>query len=129
MKTSPPKKQPLFEIVLNVIGYQEDGEWVALALEMDLRGYGKTFEAATADLRDLVCMQIHFAHFKNQPAMIMKAADPIWFTRYAELRAERMGTFDEVSVDQDFQIAGLPLPPPNVIANIRPRYTLADGEA
>lgn len=49
-------------IFVNVLGYQEDNEWVALALEMDLRGYGATFEEALAELQDLVNMQISFAH-------------------------------------------------------------------
>jgi hypothetical protein len=68
-------------ITLNVLGYQEEGEWVALALEMDLRGYGETFDEAFADLGDLVRMQIAFSRFKGQPELIWKAADPIWFEK------------------------------------------------
>ncbi|HKI86373.1 MAG TPA: hypothetical protein VKA53_06485, partial [Thermoanaerobaculia bacterium] len=53
------------EIKLRVLGYQEDGEWVALALEMDLRGYGETFQGALVELRDLVATQLSFADFKS----------------------------------------------------------------
>lgn len=124
MRTSPPH----FEIVLNVIGYQEDDEWVALALEMDIRGYGRTFDEALADLKDLVCMQISFTLFKNQPEAIRRPAEPIWFQRFAEMRAERMNMLGKESPDSEYQIAGLPLPPPHVLAKLHPRYTLADGD-
>jgi hypothetical protein len=70
-------------ITLNVLGYQEVGEWVALALEMDLRGYGETFEDAFKDLEELVGMQIGFSRFKGQPELIWKAAEPIWFEHLA----------------------------------------------
>lgn len=72
-----------FEIFLSVLGYEEDGEWVALALEMDLRGYGPTFEEAFSDLRDLVMMQISFALFKGQPGLIEYPADIVWWERFA----------------------------------------------
>lgn len=71
--------------MLNVLGYQEDGEWVALALEMDLRGYGRTFEAALKELTGLVETQIRFAQFKGQPEMIWKASEPVWFERFRNL--------------------------------------------
>ena len=50
--TSKPKEashEPC-ELSINVLGYREEGQWVALALEMDLRGYGETFEAALREL-------------------------------------------------------------------------------
>lgn len=64
-------------VTFSVLGYQEDGEWVALALEMDLRGYGDTFEQALEDLEDLVAMQIGFAQFKGQPDLIWRPAELI----------------------------------------------------
>ncbi len=65
-------------ITLSILGYQEDEEWVALALEMDLRGYGPTFEEALGELRDPVAAQISFALFKGQPDMIWKPAEGVW---------------------------------------------------
>ena len=42
--TSGPNSTGIF---LDVLGYRErEGEWVALALEMDLRGYGATYDQA-----------------------------------------------------------------------------------
>lgn len=62
-------------ISLNVLGYQEEqGGWVALALEMDLRGYGETFDEAFEDLAELINMQVSFSRFKGQPELIWKAA-------------------------------------------------------
>jgi hypothetical protein len=58
------------DIAFSVLGYREDEEWVALALEMDLRGFGETFEEALDELRDLIATQISFALFKEQPEMI-----------------------------------------------------------
>jgi len=71
-------------VVLNVLGYQEDEDWVALALEMDLRGYGPTFGDALEELTDLVATQIRFAHFKGQAELIWKSAEPVWFERFAD---------------------------------------------
>lgn len=68
----------------NVLGYREEAEWVALAMEMDLRGYGSTFSEALQDLADLVRTQLDFAHFKNQPGLIWKPAEPVWWARFAK---------------------------------------------
>lgn len=107
-----------YDISLNILGYQEEGEWVALALEMDLRGYGDSFREAIADLRDLVIMQIGFALFKGQPDMILKPADPTWFQIYAERRRDWLSSVSVggSSAREDYQIAGLPIPPPHIIA-------------
>ncbi len=69
------------EISLGILGYWDENEeaWTALALEMDLRGYGSTFEEALEDLRELVIMQVSFALSKEQPEMIWKPSDPSWF--------------------------------------------------
>ena len=76
MKTrkAPAAKNSL-EITLNVLGYKEHSEWVALALEMDLRGYGATLNDALGELRELVGMKVSFAMHKRQPELIMKPAD------------------------------------------------------
>jgi hypothetical protein len=38
---SKSTKSNICNVTLNILGYREDNEWVALALEMDLRGYGR----------------------------------------------------------------------------------------
>jgi hypothetical protein len=115
------------EIVVNVLGFHEDGDWVALALEMDLRGRGATFTEALVDLQELIGMQISFAHFKGQPDMIWKAAEPVWFQRFADIRRERMALLEEAPAkDDEYQIAGMPIPAPHVIAAMKSNYTQAD---
>lgn len=103
---------------LNVLGYQEEKEWVALALEMDLRGYGDTFDEALEDLSDLVLMQISFARFKGEPSLIWKPAEPVWFELFAQVRQEYLtaAVADTEEVDPMYSIAGLPIPPAHVIA-------------
>ena len=111
------KGKMIKEVVLRVLGFREDDKWIALALEMDLRGYGDSFHEAFDDLMDLVRMQISFAHFKSRPELILRPADPIWFERYAEVRREKLHTMlSEEVEDSAFQIAGMPIPPPHVIA-------------
>jgi hypothetical protein len=70
---------PIYELTLNVLGYREHGEWAAIALEMDLRGFGSSFQGAVQNLMELVRMQVSFAHFKRQPEMVLRPADPIWW--------------------------------------------------
>ena len=131
VKAMPEKrKEPArYDISLNILGYREEGEWVALALEMDLRGYGKSFNEAIADLRDLVIMQIGFALFKRQPDMILKPADPIWFQIYAERRRDWLASASEggSSAGDEYQIAGLPFPAPHIIAKRQVRFSQTDA--
>ena len=58
------------EVYVSVLGYREDDHWCALALEMDLRGYGQSFGEALKDLQESITMHIGFALFKNEPGMI-----------------------------------------------------------
>lgn len=100
-------------VTLNVLGYREDEEWVALALEMDLRGYGRTFGEALEELRDLVSTQIRFAQFKGQSDLVWKSAEPVWFERFADVRRERLNALvqDRTPSDPSFDVAGLVIPP------------------
>jgi hypothetical protein len=116
-------------ITLNVLGYHDEGEWVALALEMDLRGYGETFEDAFKDLEDLVGMQIGFSRFKGQPELIWKAAEPIWFERFAEVRREYLEALvrDSEVTEPEYSIAGLPIPPADVLESFRSSFVSAEA--
>lgn len=110
---NPASDITLSRVTLNVLGYQEDGEWVALALEMDLRGYGQTFTDALEELRDLVSTQIRFAQFKGQPDLVWKTAEPVWFERFADVRRERLHALvqDRTPSDPSYDVAGLVIPP------------------
>lgn len=108
------------EIGLNVLGYRDGDDWVALALEMDLRGYGPSFEDALDELVELIEMQISFAVAKGRPEMIWKSAEPTWFERYAEARRARYLTFygGHESVDENYRVRSMPMPDPGVISNL-----------
>lgn len=110
------------QMMLNVLGYREDDEVVALALEMDLRGYGATFDEAMADLEDQVRMQLGFALFKHGSLdMAYYPAEPVWFELFAEARhaALRSLTHDDSA---NFQPGGLPMPAPGVIESMKEKF-------
>ena len=124
-----------YGLALNVLGYREDGEWCALALDMDLRGYGRTFEEALEELRGCVVEQIGFARFKNQLETIWRPAEPEYFKRFEEVRkacidkalaagvarsrmSRVLGFLGSTRSDDDeeYVARGLPIPPAHEIA-------------
>ena len=117
------------EPFLNILGYQDDEGWVALALEMDLRGYGSTFDEAVRDLKDLVMAQISFARFKGEPGMIWYPADPIWFERFAAARQDRLSRLFSTSDEAHggFRALGMSIPPAHVIANLESDFEQANA--
>lgn len=123
---SHPKKSNFCGVTLNVLGYRENNEWVALALEMDIRRYGPTFGKTVTELQELVAMQISFAHFKGQPEMIWKAADPIWFERFADVRKSCLTSLMQPvahrSIHSDYEVTGIPIPPPHVIRQLQTQF-------
>jgi hypothetical protein len=118
------------DITLSVLGYRDEGEnaWVALALEMDLRGYGSTFDEAVQELNDLVGAQISFARLKNQPEMIWKPAEAVYWRLFEEARRNRLQELVMGSgpSNSDYAVGDLPLPDPHVIASLE-EYQLADA--
>jgi hypothetical protein len=126
----PDFKKEYLKATIGIIGFEEEGEWVALALEMDLRGYGDTFEAAVEDLSDLVLMQISFSAFKDEPQLLWRPADPVYWELYAEARRQRielLGREIPDSPEAGIQIGGLPIPPAHVIAALRDQFLPANG--
>jgi hypothetical protein len=116
-----------FESMLSVLGYREDGEWVALVLEMDLRGYGATWEEALDEVRELALMQTSFAHEKGQPEMIWKDAEPQYWEQFR--RAQRAGVVapagETASGRPELHAGVLKLPPPH--AADENRFAPANG--
>ena len=117
---------------------EEEGGWTALSLEMDIRAYGDTPEEALDELSDLVYVQISFAVFKDDPSLIWKRADQIWFDRFAEAFArqqwERLVMSQEVvaesgevtlSMVPGYTASGMPMPAPHVIAEIKRQFQVA----
>ena len=122
------------EVYVSVLGYREDGQWCALALEMDLRGYGQSFDEAVKDLRDSMTMQIGFSIFKNEPAMIFHPADPLYFSLYAQVRNNRIAALvarssgsTGIGTEAEYAITGIPVPPAHMIANRQEGFVLSSG--
>lgn len=118
------------EFTVNVLGSRKDGEWEAIALEMDLRGYGDTFEEALNDLLDHIKIQISFAQFKEQPDMIFHPADMTFFNLFAQIRADSLRSLGKnIDTDEsDFRFGSLPLPPSHVIEKYKKEgYAIANG--
>jgi hypothetical protein len=114
-------------ITLNVLVYQEEGEWVALALEMDLRGYGNTSEEALRDLEDLVGMQISFSRLTGQPELVWKAAEPIWFERSLYDARYRLHVIQALEQGRAEARAGRLTPHDKVAEELRRRWQRDNG--
>ena len=115
------KGQDVSEVSLSVLGYREGQEWIALALEMDLRGYGETMDDAIRELNDLVAMQLSFARFKSQPELAWKPAEPQYWTLFANAQRDQLLRFATSSTNQssaETEARTLPVPPPNVMAEL-----------
>jgi len=59
----------------NVLVFREDTAWTALALEMDIRGYGPTVEAALKDVIGMLQAQITFAVQMGHPETVWHRAE------------------------------------------------------
>ena len=134
MRIAPP------DLPLPILIYpnEEEGGWTALSLEMDIRAYGDTPEEALDELSDLVHVQISFAVFKDDPSLIWKRADQIWFDRFAEAFARQQ--WERLVMSQDVvtesgeitlsmvpgdTASGMPMPAPHVIAEIKRQFQVA----
>ncbi len=126
------KKELSSGICLSVLIYRDDDEgcFAAVALEMDIWGYGKTSKKAFQELVELVEMQISFAMFKEQPELIWKAADPVWFQRFADARRDQLREqVMDISRQEEpeYKASGMPIPPAHVIAQIGKQFRSADA--
>lgn len=102
------------EIVLNlrVLGYLEgSGKWAAHCLETDLVGYGKTFEKAIEELRELTEMQVSFAIYIKQPSLLDHPAPPELFEMYTNLLRATLQTYTvKRKADKKRRVGSIPLP-------------------
>ena len=124
----PPATQE-GSVAVSVLGYREDDEWCALALEMDLRGYGRTFREALDDLRGSMTMQIGFAHFKDELDMIFRPAESVYFSLYAQVRNDHLTALVKKGAvgESDYAVAGIPIPTPELIAAEKTGFSVSDG--
>lgn len=108
-----------YRIAVNVLGYREEKDYVALALEMDLRGYGSSFEEALRDLDEQVVMQLSFALYKYGAVdMAMWPAEAVYFERFAEAKREAIMARGH-EVGREFAAASIPYPSPDDLENMK----------
>jgi hypothetical protein len=76
-----------YKFQIRVLLYQDDGELVAHALEMDLLGYGKNEKDAVHDLQKLIESQVTFARQQNDDSLLNFPAPKEFFDRWETAHA------------------------------------------
>lgn len=107
---------PRLAPTLNVLGVREDNAWCAIALDMSLRGYGETFEAALQALLEAVEAQVSFAVQHDNLDQIFIPAEPHYFRLYADMKREALKRTLRSRVQSglpDFRVGDIPLPVPD----------------
>ena len=108
-------KETALEPTINVLGVREDDAWCAIALEMSLRGYGRTFEAALDALREAIEAQVSFAVQQDSLDRIFMPAEPHYFKLYADMKREALKR-KLLNRSQpglpDYRVGDIPLPAP-----------------
>lgn len=118
-RTKGDRQTPKPELTLNVLGVREDDAWCAIALDMSLRGYGDTFDAALKALLDAVEAQVSFAVEHDNLDQIFIPAEPHYFRLHADMRREaiKRKLLGHVQTGlPDYWVGDVPLPLPNAAA-------------
>ena len=116
-----------FRIATDVLGYREAEDHVALALDMDLRGYGSSLEEALRDLEERMAMQLSFALYKHGTVdMAMRPAEAVYFERFAEAKREAIASRGRGSV-REFSAASIPYPSPEDLEGMKRGFELQHG--
>ena len=71
-------------VVVSVLGYIEDGDWVAHALEMDVIGVGSTWKEALSALDENIQAQVSFAKYRGDDSLIFQPAPAEFFEKFRE---------------------------------------------
>lgn len=81
------KKNKTFEV--SVIVFREDSTWTAIALEMDVRGYGDTLRTAIDEVVEMTMAQVTFAVQMGHPESVWHPAEEKYWRMFKEARRER----------------------------------------
>lgn len=73
-------------VKISVLGYMENGHWVAHGLEMDVIGVGDSWEDALSELSDNIRAQIFFAKDLGDASLAFRAAPPHLFEEFKQAR-------------------------------------------
>ena len=85
-KTTSLRKVMELRVLLYEDDEEEDGTIVALALDMDLRGYGDGEADAIAELEEAVDSQLQFAQLQNDLRMAFFPADKKYYDMFEEVK-------------------------------------------
>lgn len=92
---------------------------MALALEMDLRGYGSSIGDALRDLEWQVALQLGFALYKHGAVdMALRPAEAVYLERFAATKREAIAV-DDWDVGDEFLATSIPYPPPGILERAR----------
>ena len=100
-------------VKVSVLGYMEDGQWVAHALEMDVIGVGDTWEGACAELKENIIAHVSFAKYLGDESLILQPAPPRLFERFRQAqKAELQSLFNQAQQDSlgDFRSEAISIP-------------------
>jgi hypothetical protein len=73
-----------FEV--NVLIYREGSEWTALALEMNVRGYGPSRQDALKDVIEMLSAQVSFAVEMRHPESVWNRAEQKYWEMWEQAR-------------------------------------------
>lgn len=76
-----------YNLPIRVLVYQEDGEILAHAIEMDIVADGESEELAMKNLRQLIENQISFAIQKGDEHLVWRGAPKSYFDRWDAAQA------------------------------------------
>jgi len=99
-------------LYLRVLGYaKSDNSWAAHCLETDIVGYGASFKEALDNLIELTEMQVTFAVYKNQPALLDRPAPIEIIETYQQILRKKLQLFTtEKKTKSSRQITSIPWP-------------------
>jgi predicted RNase H-like HicB family nuclease len=108
-KKSIPGKLKLY---LRVLGYKKNRSiWAAHSLETDIVGYGRTFEEALNNLTELIEIQVGFAFFKGEPALLDRPAPIEIIETYNHLFRSNLQYISRPDmIDSKHRATSIPLP-------------------
>lgn len=104
------KGQPIGTVQLRVLGYVENGAWVAHCLETDLVGIGSSFDAALKELKQATGAQLSFALFMKQPSLFSHSAPLHIIETYNRLHAEHLERLNAPVPNSSRAISAFSLP-------------------
>lgn len=83
------KKHALIPQEIRCIAFQDrnndEWEWSAVALEMDLWGFGHTMEEARKDLEELIETQFEFAIGRDETEILNHPTEQKWFDLWEKI--------------------------------------------